>query len=146
VFFGLSLAHGRGHLARAVLEGVAFGLRDALELLRGLGLATHDLRISGGGARSALWRQVVADVFNESVAPVEVPEGAAFGAALLAGVGAGVFRDVSAATEVAARRVEPHAPGPLAECYAERYSRFRALYPALRAEFALGAGASAARG
>lgn len=138
VFFGLSLAHGRGHLARAVLEGVAFGLRDALELLHGMGLKTHDFRVSGGGARSALWRQIVADVFNEPVAAVEVPEGAAFGAALLAGVGAGVFGDVSAAAAAAGPRAEQDAPSVATGRYAELYLRYRALYPALREQFSTG--------
>lgn len=138
VFFGLSLAHGRGHLARAVLEGVAFGLRDARELLREMGLATNDLRVSGGGARSALWRQIVADVFNEPVAAVEVPEGAAFGAALLAGVGAGVWSDVGAAASAAGLRAEKEAPSAAAGHYAEVYPRYRALYPALREQFSPG--------
>ena len=90
-FVGLTVRHGKSHLARAVLEGVSYGLRDSLELMKALGLPTTQVRVSGGGARSALWRQILADVFNTEIVTVNVTEGAAFGAALLAGVGAGIY-------------------------------------------------------
>jgi xylulokinase len=94
VFFGLTVRHGKAHMTRAVLEGVAFGLRDSLQLMRALGMPLTQVRASGGGARSAFWRQILADVFDTAMATVNVTEGAAYGAALLAGVGAGVYRDI----------------------------------------------------
>ena len=136
VFFGLTLRHGKPHMTRAVLEGVAYGLRDSLELMRALGLAIQQVRASGGGARSALWRQILADVFDTEIVTVNVTEGAAYGAALLAGVGAGVYESVAAACERAIRVTGRTAPGPAVPVYADYYPRYRALYPALAAEFA----------
>jgi xylulokinase len=132
-FVGLSLQHGRGALVRAVLEGVAYGLRDSLELLRELGVSPNDGRASGGGARSRLWLEIVASALGLPLELTAVDEGSAYGAALLAGVQGGVFGD---AREAVARcvevrdRVEPR--GDWADAYAEGYARFRALYPALR--------------
>ena len=128
-FVGLSLRHDRGPLARAVLEGVAYGLRDSLELLRALGVEPAVGRISGGGARSELWVQIVASVLGLPLERVAVEEGAAYGAALLAGVRAGAFGDVHEAVARCVRvrdRVEP------AWDYEAGYARFRELYPALR--------------
>ncbi|MCX7680992.1 MAG: xylulokinase [Anaerolineae bacterium] len=136
VFFGLTLRHSKAHLTRAVLEGVAYGLLDSLELMRALGLAIEQVRVSGGGARSALWRQILADVFNTPIVTVNVTEGAAYGAALLAGVGAGVYPTVAAACERAIRLTGETQPGPAAAIYADYYPRYRALYPALKGEFA----------
>jgi xylulokinase len=135
VFFGLTLRHGKGHLTRAVLEGVTYGLRDSLELMRALGLSIEQVRASGGGARSALWRQVLADVFDAEIVTVKVTEGAAYGAALLAGVGAGVFRDVADACQRAVQVTGRTQPGPAVATYADYYPRYRALYPALAPEF-----------
>ncbi len=135
-FVGLTVRHTRSHLTRAVLEGVSFGLRDSLELIAGLGMRPTQIRVSGGGARSALWRQILADVFNTGLATVNVTEGAAFGAALLAGVGAGVYRDVAAACTATIRITGRVAPSADAGVYAAYYPRYRALYPALAAEFA----------
>src|SRR5262245_48889818 len=132
-FVGLSLRHDRGALARAVLEGVAYGLRDSLELLRALGVQPSLGRVSGGGARSPLWTRIVASVLDLPLEHTSSEAGAAFGAALLAGVRAGVFAD---AAEAVARCVRPAGrvePEPAwVEAYAEGYDRFRALYPALR--------------
>jgi xylulokinase len=136
-FVGLTSGHGPGDLARAVMEGVAFGLRDCLELVRGLSLPIEEVRLIGGGARSPLWRQIVADVFGLPILGLEAEEGAAYGAALLAGVGAGVWRDVSAACRAAVRtagRVEPQ-PGAV-PLYDEMYGRYRDVYPKLRDSFA----------
>jgi xylulokinase len=135
VFFGLSLRHGRAHLARAVLEGVAFSLKDGLELLCALEVECGRARVSGGGAGSALWRQVMADVFGMELVLVNVTQGAAFGAALLAGVGAGMFADVGAACRAAVRETGSVVPGPDAAVYSRLYERYRALYPALKGEF-----------
>ncbi|MFQ5812250.1 MAG: xylulokinase [Anaerolineae bacterium] len=135
VFFGLTLRHSKAHLTRAVLEGVTYGLLDSLELMRGLGLSIEQVRASGGGARSPLWRQILADVFNTEIVTVNVTEGAAYGAALLAGVGAGVYRSVAEACEAAIRVTGRAEPGPAATVYADYYPRYRALYPALAPEF-----------
>ncbi len=88
-FVGLTLRHGKAHMVRAVLEGVSFGLRDSLEMIKALGVPIEQVRASGGGARSPLWRQIQADVFGTELVLINVTEGAAFGAALLAGVGVG---------------------------------------------------------
>jgi xylulokinase len=133
VFAGLSLGHDRGGLVRAVLEGVAFGLRDSLELLRALGVEPQAGRASGGGARSRLWLEIVASVLGVPLELTAVEEGSAYGAALLAGVAAGVFADAQEAVRACVRvreRVEPNAAW--AAPYTEGYARFCALYPALR--------------
>jgi xylulokinase len=132
-FAGLSLRHDRGALVRAVLEGVAFGLRDSLELLRELGVEPTVARASGGGVRSALWLRIVASVLGVPLERAEVEEGAAYGAALLGGAAAGVFADVHEAVSACVRvrdRIEPEPAW--ADAYAHGYERFRALYPALR--------------
>jgi Sugar (pentulose and hexulose) kinases len=131
---GLSIRHDRGAMVRAVIEGVAYGLRDSLELLRTLGVQAEVGRISGGGAQSELWRRILASVLG---IPLErttgVDEGAAFGAALLGGVASGAFADASEAVAACVRvvdRTEPEAAWTTA--YEEGYDRFRQLYPALR--------------
>ena len=131
-FTGLSLRHDRGALVRAVLEGVAYGLRDSLELLRSMDVVADVGRISGGGARSALWTRVVASVLGLPLERTAVEEGAAYGAALLGGVAAGTFADVHEAVEACVRvreRVEPVAEW--ADAYADGYMCFRELYPQL---------------
>jgi xylulokinase len=132
-FVGLSVRHDRGALVRAVLEGVAFGLRDSLELLRELGVEAVVGRASGGGARSRLWLRIVASVLGIPLELTAVEEGSAFGAALLAGVATGVFPDVHEAVAACVRVRDRVDPDPAwAEAYDEQYARFRALYPALR--------------
>ncbi|MGD2144257.1 MAG: xylulokinase [Anaerolineae bacterium] len=135
VFFGLSLRHRKAHLTRAVLEGVTYGLRDSLELMRALGLSVEQVRVSGGGARSPLWRQILADVLDTEIAIVNVTEGAAYGAALLAGVGAGAYQNILDACEAAIAVTGRVKPGPAVSVYADYYPRYRALYPALAREF-----------
>jgi xylulokinase len=128
-FTGLSLRHDRGALARAVLEGVAFGLRDSLELLRELGVDATVGRVSGGGARSELWLRITASVLGLPLERVQLEEGAAYGAALLAGVRGGVFADADDAVARCVRvrdRIEPEWD------YEEHYERFRRLYPTLK--------------
>jgi xylulokinase len=132
-FTGLSLRHDRGALVRAVLEGVAFGLRDSLELLRAIGVEPRSAHVSGGGARSELWLRIVASVLELPLARTAAEEGAAFGAALLGGVSAGVFADVHEAVAATVRVRDTIDPEPeWIEPYAHGYSRFRSLYPALR--------------
>ncbi len=129
-FLGLTLRHGRGHATRAVLEGVAFGLRDNLELLRAAGVqAPTEVRVSGGGARGALWRQILADVLGVPLVQPQTTEGAAFGAALLAGVGAGAWADVDAACAATVATGAPTEPGDEAAPYGHHYQAFRQAYP-----------------
>jgi len=128
-FTGLSLRHDRGALWRAMLEGVAFGLRDSLELLRERGARPAVGRVSGGGARSELWLRIVASALQLPLERMETDEGSAFGAALLAGVRSGTFADADQAVTRCVRvraRVEP------VWDYDEAYRRFRSLYPALK--------------
>ncbi len=135
-FVGLTLAHGRPHLTRAVLEGVAFGLRDGLDLMVEAGMpAPSVIRASGGGTASPVWRQVLADVLGAEIATVDTAEGAAFGAALLAAVGAGWFGSVEAAAASLVTATPVAAPGPDAERYVEAHALYRSLYPALAPAF-----------
>ena len=132
-FEGLSLRHDRGALVRAVLEGVAYGLRDSLELLRALGVEPESARASGGGARSELWLRIVASVLGIRIERTAVEEGAAYGAALLAGVAGGVFEDAREAVEACVRVRDAVEPDPAwQQVYEHGYERFRSLYPALR--------------
>jgi xylulokinase len=132
-FTGLSIRHDRGALVRAVLEGVAYGLRDSLELLRDLGVTPERGRVSGGGARSNLWLEIVASVLDLPLERSAVEEGSAFGAALLAGVAGGTFADAREAVAACVRVKETVEPNPdWVRMYAEGYSRFRTLYSALR--------------
>jgi xylulokinase len=133
-FTGLSVRHDRGALVRAVLEGVAFGLRDSLDLVAGLGEARPERgRVSGGGARSELWLKIVASALELPLERVAVEEGAAYGAALLGGVTGGLWADVHEAVRACVRprgEVEPVAEW--VQPYRELRERYRALYPALR--------------
>jgi xylulokinase len=130
----LTVRHTQAHLTRAVLEGVGFGLRDSLELMRRVGAEEMErVRVSGGGAQSHLWLQIIADVLNVELATVNTTEGAAFGAALLAGVGRGIWSDVDAACEAVVRETGHVSPrSEAAERYADLYPLYRELYPALR--------------
>ena len=133
VFEGLSLRHDRGALVRSVLEGVAYGLRDSLELLRELGVAPEVGRASGGGARSELWLKIVASVLGVPIERTAVEEGAAYGAALLGGVAGGVFADAGEAVDACVRVRDAIEPDPeWQQVYDDGYRRFKALYPALR--------------
>jgi xylulokinase len=132
-FVGLTAAHDRRHLTRAVLEGVAFGLRDGLDLMLSAGMARPEqIRASGGGLASPTWRQILADVLDAELVAPSTTEGAAFGAAILAAVGAGWFADVAAATQALVRTSPVASPGPERVAYAEAHATFRELYPALR--------------
>jgi len=137
-WIGLTLAHDRRHLVRAVLEGVSFALKDSLALMERLGVSPELLYALGGGARSPVWRQILGAALGVRLQRLAAEEGPAMGAALLAAVGAGVHADVEAAVAAAVRTAgAPEAPdSALAERYAELHRRFAALYPAL-----VGAGA-----
>jgi xylulokinase len=130
---GLAASHDRSHIIRAILEGVAFSLRDSLEILREMQVPVTAIRVGGGGARSALWRQIQADVYEHAVETVDAEEGAAYGAALLAGVGAGVWPDVDRACAAVVRIASHTDPDPeAARVLAACYRAFTRLYPALR--------------
>jgi xylulokinase len=132
-WIGLTLAHDRRHLVRALLEGVSFALKDSLDLMERLGVRPELLFAVGGGARSPVWRQILAAVLGVRLQRLAVEEGPAMGAALLAAVGAGVHDDVDAAVAAAVRLAgEPETPDPaLVERYTVLHRRFAALYPAL---------------
>lgn len=130
---GLSASHTRAHIIRAILEGVAFSLRDSFTIFREIGVPVEEIRLGGGGARSALWRQIQAEIYGREVQRVASEEGAAYGAAILAGVGAGVWKSVDEACDAVvhvAERIKPDA-GRVAAM--ERgYQNYRRIYPALR--------------
>ncbi len=136
-WIGLTARHDRAALIRAVLEGVTYSLRDCIGLFREAGVPLSDVRASGGGARSAFWRQLLADVFGLPVATLEIAEGPAYGAALLAGVGAGVYPDVERACDQTLREGSRTMPDAARHAtYTAYYDRYRALYPALKEHFA----------
>jgi xylulokinase len=141
-FIGLTLRHGRGHMTRAVLEGVAFGLKDSFELFHQAGVgAIRQVRASGGGVRSALWRQILASVLQVELVTVTGTEGAAYGAAILAAVGAKVWENVPAACREVVRATGTAAPNPAwTRSYQDAYLVYRGLYPALASSFHLMAG------
>jgi xylulokinase len=135
-FVGLTVRHGFHHLARAVLEGVSFGLRDSLELMKGAGLANiSQVRVTGGGARSPLWRQILADVLQAEIVTVNTTEGAAYGAALLAAAGLGAYQSVEAACDKTIRLTGSTMPGKDQSAYEHLYPLYRGLYPALTPTF-----------
>jgi len=137
VFLGLNLRSGRAQMARAILEGVAYGLRDSLEIVKEMGVKITQVRASGGGARSSLWRQIQADVFNTELVTITVDEGPAFGVALLAGVGAGMFKTVEEACEKTIRLKDRTQPATANVATYELFYRiYRSLYPALKPLFA----------
>ena len=133
---GLTASHTRGHMVRAVLEGVTFSLRDTFTIFDGMGVPVKSIRLGGGGARSALWRQIQADVYGHEIEIVEAEEGAAYGAAILAGVGAKLWPTVDAACSAVVRvkekvPVRPHIADQMNACYAA----FRRVYPSTKAIF-----------
>ena len=136
-FIGLTLRHSRAHMTRAVLEGVAFGLKDSFTLIQNAGLGEiTQVRASGGGAKGALWRQIMASVMNAELVTVNTTEGAAYGAALLAAVGAGAWPDVVSACKAAVKitgRTQPDLAE--VEAYRKSYSLYQELYPALKPSF-----------
>jgi len=132
-FVGLTSRHDLSHMTRAVMEGVVLALRDALEIMRGLGVPVEQVRATGGGARSELWRQLQADVYGEPIRRTTADEGPAYGAALLGGVAAGVYADVDEASAVVGLREEVTEPdGERRKVYDELYEIYRSLYGANR--------------
>jgi xylulokinase len=132
-FYGITASHSRGHLVRAVLEGVAYSLKDTFTLFAELGIPVQGVRLGGGGARGPLWRSIQASIYGYASDVLVAEEGAAFGAALLAGVGVGAWPDTDAACASAIQVAEQIAPDPAtAQSYANGYQVYRRLYPALR--------------
>jgi xylulokinase len=130
-FVGITASHTRAHCVRAVMEGVAFSLRDTFSLFKELDIPVIQIRLGGGGARSALWRQIQADVYGRPVELLAAEEGGAFGAALLAGVGVGAWPTVEAACAATVQVAAIVKPKDAAAMH-QAYARFRRVYPALR--------------
>jgi xylulokinase len=132
-FVGLTAGHTRGHLVRAVLEGVAYSLKDTFTLFSELGIPVNGVRLGGGGARGPLWREIQASIYGYTTDILVAEEGGAFGAALLAGVGAGAWADLDAACKAAitvAQQIEPDTASVAR--YAQGYQAYRKIYPALK--------------
>ena len=130
---GLSAKHTKAHVIRAILEGVAFSLRDSLEIYKELGIPLESIRLGGGGAKSELWRQIQADIFGQTVETIEAEEGAAFGAALLAGVGVGNWNSVDEAcgsTIKIKQKIEPNVKD--SETLDNQYNSYGKIYSAFK--------------
>lgn len=136
-FVGLTTRHTQAHMTRAVLEGVAFGLKDSFELIAQAGMPDEiEVRVSGGGAKSPLWRQILADVLNAPLVSTNSTEGGAFGAALLAAVGANIYPDVATACHETIQTSDPTEPiADNVAQYHKPYALYTSLYPALQATF-----------
>jgi xylulokinase len=135
-FVGLTLAHTRGHLVRSIMEGVTYSMRDSLAIIEGLGVPVKQIRASGGGSRSPLWRQIQADVFGRKVVTLASEEGAAFGVALLAAVGAGAYKDIREACSATIRVVSETTPDRKAAKYHDcAFPLYQQLYRSLKADF-----------
>ena len=135
-FVGLTVRHGQAEMTRAVMEGVAYGLRDSFELMKNAGLSPiKQVRASGGGIKSSLWRQILADVLQAKIVTINTTEGAAYGAALLAAVGAGAFSDVVEACDTAVKINGVTSPGKDSKIYQAQYPHYQKLYPALKPIF-----------
>lgn len=136
-FIGLTVRHTKDHMTRAVLEGVAFGFRDMLGLMKASGLANvTQIRASGGGTRSPIWRQIMADILQTEIVRINTSEGAAFGAALLAAVGNGAYHSVEEATDQIVKIVDTTTPSANQSEYNQYYEIYRSLYPTLKSTFA----------
>lgn len=135
VFFGLSGAHTRADMVRSIMEGVTFSLRDSVEIMREMGQEIKEIRAIGGGAKSPLWRQIQADVFGADVLTLEIDEGPAFGAALLAMVGEGRYSTVAEAADATVRTAARTNPSGNTDTYDQAYEMYRSLYPALKERY-----------
>ncbi len=141
VFFGLSYRHGLGEICRSVMEGVTYSLRDTIEILREFDVQVDEVRASGGGAKSELWRQMQADIFNASVVTTNLEEGPSAGAAIMAAVGAGAYRSVGEACDSIVKIVSCTNPiGRNVAQYEEFYQTYRSLYPTLKPAYDAQAG------
>lgn len=135
-FVGITLAHTRGHLIRSIMEGVTYSMRDSLEIIEGLGVPVRQIRASGGGSRSPLWRKIQADVFGRKVVTINTEEGPAYGVALLAAVGAGAFKNVAEACGATIRVVKETGVDRAAKSYYDRaFPEYQQLYRSLKNDF-----------
>lgn len=135
-WIGLTARHTRSAMIRAVVEGVTFGMADALRIMRAMNIPVESVRLSGGGARSAFWRQLQTDVYDTRTAVINSDQGPAYGVAILAGVGTGVWKSVEQACDAAIREVEQRQPDPvMARRYRSVYAAYRKLYPTLKTTF-----------
>jgi xylulokinase len=135
-FVGLTLKHGRGHLVRSILEGVTYALRDSLVIIRDLGVPVRQIRASGGGSKSPLWRQIQADVYGQKVVRMTADEGPGYGVALLAAVGAGAFKNIEEACNATVKVVDELSPNRTAARHYDRaFPLFQQLYASLRDDF-----------
>jgi len=135
VFAGITLRHDRSHFVRAVLEGITYGLKDSLDLLDAMGISVESVRISGGGAKSAFWQQLMADVFRKTIVRVNVSEGAAFGASILAGVGAGIWNSVEDAVKSVLAFETCAWPRTEPSLYTDLHQQYAMLYEVMKDEF-----------
>jgi len=135
-FVGLTNKHGRGHLARSVMEGVGYSLRESLEIIQALDVPVKEIRLSGGGAKSALWKQILADSFGQKVCTINAEQGPAFGVALLAAVGNGEFKNIEEACKATISVVEKVAPRkPAQKKYDAAFPVYQRLYQSLKDRF-----------
>ena len=135
-FIGLTLKHVRGHLARSIMEGVAYAMRDSLAIIQGMGVPVKQIRASGGGSKSPLWRQIQADVFGQKVVTINAEQGPAFGVALLAAVGAGEYKDIVEACSATIKVVEETPVQRTAKkVYDASFPIYQNLYRSLKGDF-----------
>ena len=135
-FIGITLKHARGHMTRAIMEGVAYAMRDSLEIIKEMGVPVRQVRASGGGSKSPLWRQIQADVFSQKIVTINAEEGPAYGVALLAAAGAGAYKNVEEACAATIRVVKQTSIAPKAKRYYDRaFPIYQGLYRSLRDDF-----------
>lgn len=137
IFFGLSLKHSREHIARAVMEGILFGLKDILNIMKASGISPcRKLRVSGGGARSDFWCAMMADIFNARIARLSSGEGPSYGAAIIAGIGTGIYSDAASACRLLVKEKDVFVPEEKrAAVYEKFYGLYKNLYPSVKAQF-----------
>jgi xylulokinase len=136
VFFGISLVHGSSHFARSVMEGITYSQYDCLNLMTGTGISSDKVVLFGGGARSELWRKITADVFGTKIVTLNVEEGPSYGAAIIAGVGVGLYPSVKEACQSILKEVTDTDPDPETNAkYAKYYEVYRSLYGSLKGDF-----------
>jgi xylulokinase len=137
VFFGLTPMHTKAHLIRSIMEGVVFSLKDSVEILKNdMGIALNEVRVSGGGAKSPLWKQMQGDIFGIDIAEVNNPEGGALGVAILAGVAGGIYKSVQSACDemITLKKKKIHEGENTAE-YNKFYNVYKGLYPVMKKSF-----------
>jgi xylulokinase len=134
---GLSLRHGKNHMARSVMEGATYAMRDTLEIIKSMGIPVKQIRLSGGGARSQFWRQMQADIYGQSVMTINASEGPAYGVALLAAAGTGAYKGIVEACEATISVVSKTPNKPTAtKVYNAGYPVYQQLYRSLKNDFA----------